>query len=253
MSGAIMGSTAYGTGGTSASDESASKLSADMDTFLLLLTSQLQNQDPLDPMDSNEFTNQLVQYSEVEQAIQTNSNLEDMISLNISNLATNAVSYIGKEIQVDTTTFPLQDGYAKFTYTLGEEASSATGIIYDASGNIVDSFPIDGATGRQVLDWDGTTSDGEQLPDGVYRFGVSAFDMSGEMMDASESIYITTYGKATAVASDGIDIAVSLGDVVITLDRVLSIHEATAPDDVEVNPDGDTEEDTTTDTETPTP
>ncbi len=226
MSGAIIGSTAYGTGSTTDSQQASSQLSADFDTFLLLLTAQLQNQDPLEPTDSTEFTNQLVQYANVEQAIQTNSNLESMIGLNVSNLATNAVSYIGKEVQVDTAAFPLQDGYGKFSYTLPEDGTMATAIIYDAAGDIVHSFSVDSMAGKHILDWDGKTSSGEQLPDGIYRFDVSAMDQAGEMM-ASENIYITTYGKVTSVASDGVDIAVGMGDVVVTLDRLLSIHETT--------------------------
>ncbi len=225
MSGAIIGSTAYGTGGTTDSQQSSSQLSADFDTFLLLLTAQLQNQDPLDPTDSTEFTNQLVQYANVEQSIQTNSNLEEMIGLNVSNLATNAVSYVGKEVQVDSSVFPLQDGYAKFSYTLPETGTSATAIIHDSSGAIIHSFQVDATSGKHILDWDGKTADGKQLDDGVYSFAISAFNQSGEMMD-SQNIYITSYGKVTSIASDGVDIAVGMDDVVVTLDRLLSIHEA---------------------------
>ncbi len=229
MSSTVMGSTAYGTAGnTSSSDNSSSQLSADFDTFLLLLTSQLQNQDPLEPMDSSEFTNQLVQYANVEQSIQVNSNLEEMIGLNISNLATNAVSYIGKEVQLDATAFPLQDSYAKFSYTLAEDAQKATAIISDSSGNIVHSFPTETTAGKHILDWDGQTTSGEQLPDGVYSLQISAFDPEGELMPA-ENIYISTYGKVTTIASDGVDIAVGLDDVVITLDKILSIHERKLP------------------------
>ena len=101
---------------TGTSSQVASKnLSADMNTFLTLLTTQLKYQDPLDPMDTAEFTNQLVQYSSVEQAIHTNSNLETLLSLNIANLGAQAVSYMGKVAQVLGDVMPLEGGKAKAT------------------------------------------------------------------------------------------------------------------------------------------
>lgn len=223
MSTTVIGSSAYGTADTTtSSQQSSSKLSADFDTFLLLLTTQLKNQDPLSPMDSTEFTNQLVQYAEVEQAIQTNSNLESLLALNTSNLATNAVSYIGKTVQTNSSAFALQDGYTKFSYTLPEDATTAIAIIYDTEGNIIDSFTVESTAGKHILDWDGITGKGEQLEDGVYKLGISAFNGEGELMD---DIYITTYGKVTAIASDGVDIAIGMDDLIITLDYILSIHE----------------------------
>ena len=99
--------------GTSTTNSASQTLSADMNTFLTLLTTQLKYQDPLDPMDTAEFTNQLVQYSSVEQAIQTNSKLDSLISMTVSNLGAQAVSYIGKVAQVLGDVMPLENGMAK--------------------------------------------------------------------------------------------------------------------------------------------
>jgi flagellar basal-body rod modification protein FlgD len=102
---------------------SASKtLSADMDTFLTMLTTQLQYQDPLEPMDATEYTNQLVQYSNVEQAIQTNSKLDNLLNMSIYNLGVQATNYVGKTVQVLSDIMPLTDGAAKATYTLNQNA-----------------------------------------------------------------------------------------------------------------------------------
>ena len=84
----------------------------DMQAFLYLLTQQLQYQDPLDPMDTSEYTNQLVEYAEVEQSIQTNSYLESIITQNINSMSAQSVSYIDKTIQALSDYVPLQDGYA---------------------------------------------------------------------------------------------------------------------------------------------
>lgn len=130
---ALNGYTQTGTTNNTASQN----LSADMNTFLTLLTTQLKYQDPLDPMDTAEFTNQLVQYSSVEQAIQTNEKLDSLLSMNIANLGAQAVSYIGKVAQVLGNVMPLEGGKAKATYTLDKNVVSTTIVVKDMNGNIV--------------------------------------------------------------------------------------------------------------------
>src|ERR1700745_1994530 len=93
------------------------QLSGNFQTFLTLLTTQLKNQDPLSPMDSNQFTQQLVQFSQVEQQINSNKNLEDLIALTKSQSATNAVSYLGKTLTLTDGTAALQNGTANWTYS----------------------------------------------------------------------------------------------------------------------------------------
>jgi len=113
MSVDISGITGYAQSNTGSDNSSRQTLSADMNTFLTLLTTQLKYQDPLDPMDTAEFTNQLVQYSSVEQAIQTNEKLDSLLSMNVANLGAQAVSYIGKTVQVLGDVMPLEGGKAK--------------------------------------------------------------------------------------------------------------------------------------------
>ena len=125
------------TGVSSTTNSASQTLSADMNTFLTLLTTQLKYQDPLDPMDTAEFTNQLVQYSSVEQAIQTNEKLDSLLSMNIQNLGAQAVSYIGKVAQVLGDVMPLQDGQAKAAYTLDKDVQSVTIIVKDLTGKVV--------------------------------------------------------------------------------------------------------------------
>ena len=107
--------TALGGGSTSDSKASLSKLTEDLDNFLTLLTAQLQHQDPLEPLDTHEFTNQLVQFSSVEQSIQQNKNLESIIELNQNNMAISAVSYIGKEVSATGQKNMLANGKATFS------------------------------------------------------------------------------------------------------------------------------------------
>src|SRR5271154_1591718 len=83
---------------SSTNNSAMQQLSGNMNTFLTLLTTQLQHQDPLSPMDSTQFTQQLVEYSQVEQQINTNTNLTNLISLQQTNSGAAAVGYLGKEV-----------------------------------------------------------------------------------------------------------------------------------------------------------
>jgi len=85
-------------------------LAEDFTQFLTLLTTQLQNQDPLSPLDSNEFTNQLVQFSQVEQGINTNSKLDDLLSLQLNGAATSALGYVGLDVQYVSAEVSLEQG-----------------------------------------------------------------------------------------------------------------------------------------------
>lgn len=162
---ALNGYTQTGTTNNTASQN----LSADMNTFLTLLTTQLKYQDPLDPMDTAEFTNQLVQYSSVEQAIQTNEKLDSLLSMNIANLGAQAVSYIGKVAQVLGNVMPLEGGKAKATYTLDKNVVSTTIVVKDMNGNIVYSEQGKVTSGTHEFTWDGKDSNGNQLEDGAYK------------------------------------------------------------------------------------
>ena len=211
------------TGSSSASTSSSSQtLSADMNTFLTLLTTQLKYQDPLDPMDTADFTNQLVQYSSVEQAIQTNSKLDSLLSLYTSNLGAQAVSYIGKVAQVLGDVMPLQDGQAKAAYTLDKDVKSVTIYVKDLNGNTVYSTNGETSSGTHEFDWDGKTSGGQQLEDGAYQIIVSAQTATGE---TAANVTTTIFGKVTGVASDSEGVYIGLGDAVTAnLNDILTVR-----------------------------
>ncbi len=209
--------------GTTASQQSANKLSDDMDTFLHLLTTQLKHQDPLSPMDSTEFTNQLVQYSSVEQQIQTNSYMEDLIAAQNTSLGATAVNYIGNTVQISSSTLPLQDGNALFAYNLPEDAKTAAIVIRDAAGNTVFTANAETSVGNHEFSWDGVDNDGNQLDDGAYYIDVTAIDLDS---DASLGVLTTVFGKVTAAGSDDNGVYLGIGDVVADINDVLTIRSA---------------------------
>ncbi|MBE6453021.1 MAG: flagellar hook assembly protein FlgD [Alphaproteobacteria bacterium] len=190
---------------------SSQTLSADMNTFLTLLTTQLKYQDPMDPMDTAEFTNQLVQYSSVEQAIQTNSKLDTLLNLTISNLGAQAISYIGKTAQVLGDVMPLEGGKAKATYTLSKDVLSTTITVKDMSGKVVYTEEGNVISGTHEFVWNGKDSNGNQLEDGAYQIIVSPKVGNG---DASASVTTTVFGRVSGVASDDNGVYIGLGDAV---------------------------------------
>ncbi|MBR2033451.1 MAG: flagellar hook assembly protein FlgD [Alphaproteobacteria bacterium] len=197
--------------GAATTNSSSQTLSADMNTFLTLLTTQLKYQDPMDPMDTAEFTNQLVQYSSVEQAIQTNSKLDNLLTLTISNLGAQAVSYIGKTAQVLGDVMPLEGGKAKATYTLSKDALSTTISVKDMSGKVVYTENGNITAGTHEFTWDGKDSNGNQLEDGAYQIVVSPKVANGE---TAVGVTTTIFGKVTGVANDESDVYIGLGDAV---------------------------------------
>src|SRR5262245_44035848 len=119
----------------SAAASAQQQLSTNFDSFLTLLTTQLQNQDPLQPMDSNQFTQQLVEFSQVEQQINSNKNLESLISLTKNQASVNAVSYIGKTLTLTDGTGALKDGEVTWAYSLDSAATTANLIVSDSLGH----------------------------------------------------------------------------------------------------------------------
>src|ERR1700741_4182116 len=117
--------------------DASKSLSSNFDTFLTLLTTQLQNQDPLQPMDSNQFTQQLVQFSQVEQEINSNKNLESLIALTKARSGADAVGYLGKKLTLSDGSAPLEDGSAEWTYSLSNDASDARLIVTNSANRVV--------------------------------------------------------------------------------------------------------------------
>ena len=140
-------------------------LSGNFDTFLRLLTTQLQNQDPLEPMDATKFTEQLVSYSQVEQQINTNANLESLIALNKSAIGANAITYLGKTVLTGGAATALEGGAAKWRYALTSDANTLQLTIKDASGKTVRTMTGNKNVGMHEFTWDGKKTNGETAED----------------------------------------------------------------------------------------
>lgn len=172
---------------TSASSTDSNRLSANYEMFLTLLTTQLRHQNPTDPMDANQFTQQLVQYSSIEQQIKINSNLEEMKSaLAIAN-ATSLVNYVGTTVTADSSKTTLQSGQAQWSFSM-PKAANATVKVKDASGTVVYTTTQDFTSGAQKFIWNGKTADGRSAPDGTYSIEFDAKDSSGNAVKPATEI-----------------------------------------------------------------
>jgi len=179
----------------SSADKAASSLSTNYEMFLTLLTTQLKNQDPTDPMKSAEFTSQLVQYSSVEQQIKTNKNLESLLTANMVQAMTTSVSLLGKQVNAVGTGATLKDGEANWSYTLATDAPTTSIQVLDAKGAAVYQKTIEGKEGAQSFSWDGKDANGVEQPEGTYFISIAAQDGSGQVVNATTSVK----GTVTAV------------------------------------------------------
>ncbi len=177
--------TATNANGTTTGSDAFSQLSGNFQTFLTLLTTQLKNQDPTSPMDSNEFTQQLVEYSQVEQQINTNTNLQSLISQGSSNASAMTVSYLGKNVSITNGNASLTNGAATWTYNLGSTAASTTLSVTNSAGTVVYTAPGSVTAGSNTFNWNGQDNSGNQLDDGTYKLSVTATDPTGNAITTS--------------------------------------------------------------------
>lgn len=205
----------------SSSITNGTSLAETFDTFLTLLTTQLQYQDPLDPMDTNEFTSQLVQFTGVEQAINTNKKLDNLISLQTDTQLNDAVGYIDKKVGADGIILMLQDGEATVTYDLGANAADANILIIDEQGNTVRTLEADTEVGHHEIVWDGLDDNGNALDDGLYGFLVTAIDAEQKPVPLVQG----TIGKVTGVKLANDKVTLEIGELEIALNDVLSISQ----------------------------
>lgn len=202
-----------------------SSLNANFDDFLTLLTTQLQNQDPLSPMDSTQFTNQLVQFSSVEQQIKSNDTLTKLLSAQTLNMTSLGVSFIGKNVQVAGKDFSIDGTGAtqNFAYTLPSTATKGTIAVTDADGNVVFTKDMtDLSTGTHAFTWDGATDAGGQAPAGDYTLAVSATDDGGNSLNVTG--FVPGHVSGIQTADDG-SLLLNVGNNTVPITGVRQVSE----------------------------
>jgi len=165
-------------GGT-ASPTNLGNIAGNFNAFLTLLTTQLQHQDPLSPLDTNQFTSQLVQFASVEQQINMNTSLSTLISLQQTAQATAALGFIGATVVVGGNTAQLANGQASWNFAVATPATATINVL-NASGQVVFSTTQAVQPGTQNFVWNGRNSVGNIMPPGSYTLSVSATGANGQ-------------------------------------------------------------------------
>ena len=194
-------------------------IAQNFDAFLLLLTTQLKNQSPLDPLDTNQFTQQLVQFASVEQQLKQNETLSALLAATKAATTSNAAGYIGMQVTADGATSRLSGGSAKWVLNAARNASQAVVTIRDKSGGVVATRTGALAAGAQTFTWDGKTSTGATAPDGDYTVTVAALDASGQGVSVKTEIA----GRVDAVDMTGDVPQLVIGSVRVPLSSVKTL------------------------------
>jgi flagellar basal-body rod modification protein FlgD len=204
----------------SQSSRAKSKLDDDLNQFLNLLVAQLQNQDPLDPMDANEFTSQLVQFASVEQQIFQNSNLEKLLNIQETSQISQMVDFIGNRVEFVSQKLPVENGSAEFTYTIPPGVRDATINIANSAGLNVYYNDASTNSGTHTFKWNGLDKNGNQLPEGIYTLLVSAKDA----FDKLAGVKYTVFGTVTGAGVNDGETELFVGDDLgVDIENILSV------------------------------
>lgn len=220
----IIGSSTSSVPENSQSAGAKAKLNEDLNRFLTLLVTQLQNQDPLDPLDATEFTSQLVQFASVEQQIFQNSNLEKLLNLQETNQISQMVDFIGKRVEYFGQELSLEKGNAEFSYVMPLSVVDANVNISNSAGQNVFFAKGDTTAGKHTVIWDGVDKNGNQQSDGKYSVLVSGTDPQGNLVTIEHMMV----GSVSGAGVEESQVKLFIGeDIIIDQETIISVRKGT--------------------------
>lgn len=198
----------------------------DQEQFLKLLIAQLQNQDPLKPMDNQEFASQMAQFASLERLSSIDNRLAESLDAEIMSTQainnTMAASLIGKQVVASGESVVLNNGIANLHFTLAASAKDVEIIIYDEDGLTVQTlWRRKLGQGENLTVWDGTDSNGKSVADGTYTYSINATDQEGNEI----SVLQTASGIITGVSYEGGIATLLSGDMSFPMGNVISIRQ----------------------------
>jgi flagellar basal-body rod modification protein FlgD len=212
------GSTNSTSGTSSTSNSALNSLTDNYQTFLQMLLTQLQNQDPTNPMDSGQFTTELVQFAGVEQQINTNSNLTSLIQLTQDNATLQSSELVGKHVDVTSSQLSLQSGTAEIQFNAAA-AEPVNITVSNASGQPLYQATVNATQGANTWTWNGKTAYGTTSPDGAYSVTAAAVASDG----TTSNVPFTVAGTVTGVTVNGTTVTVNLGSLAVNMTAVTSV------------------------------
>jgi flagellar basal-body rod modification protein FlgD len=214
--------TASAASGTSAATQTGatalSSLSGNFTDFLNMLMTQLQNQDPTSPMDTNAFTTELVQFSSVEQQINTNTSLTSLIQLTQAGEVMQGSNMTGKQVTATSDHLALQNGKGTIQFATSTAQPVAIAI-YNDSGTKLQDATLTSVKGTNTWTWDGSNASGATMPDGAYKVAVAAADSSGTV----SALPFSVVGTATGVQSLSTGMQLRIGALSVDFSKVQSV------------------------------
>jgi len=213
----VVSATTNNTAASSSSNSSSNStatIANNFQTFLTLLTTQLQNQNPLDPLDTNQFTAQLVQFASVEQQMKQNEQLTSLINIEKSAQSTQALVYVGNTVAVDGSKAQF-DGSAIWNLNAPKD-TNATITITNSAGQTVYSGSYSLQQGNASFVWDGKGNDGVQYPKGSYTLTATGKDSSGNSVAISTEVQ----GVVDSVDLTASPPLLSIGGTTYTTDQI---------------------------------
>ncbi|KKJ76365.1 hypothetical protein WH95_12800 [Kiloniella litopenaei] len=189
------------------------------DMFLKLLTTQLKNQDPLEPTDNTEFVNQLTQFTQTEAGLNTNKKLDSLIALQSNTQLTSALDYVGKEVKADSIILSLGDSGADAIYGLTANSATTEIKILDSTGKTVRTLQGQTSAGQHEIHWDGKDDNGNQMANGIYAFSVVAKDSDEKIIQTAQGIQ----GTVTGVQMSNGSVILNIGEIEAPLDSVQAV------------------------------
>ncbi len=208
-----------GTANGSTGNAALTSLSSNFGDFLGMLMTQLKNQDPTAPMDSNQFTSELVQFSSVEQQINTNTSLTSLIQLTQAGEVMQSSAMVGKQVEVQATDLSLQNGQAKINFTAPAAEPTLISVSTDNGTKLLDTA-MQSTKGTNTWSWDGRSAAGTTMPDGTYKVTVTGANADGTTSAQSYTVVAT----ATGVQSDGSsNLTLQLGALSVPFSAIRSV------------------------------
>jgi flagellar basal-body rod modification protein FlgD len=162
-------------------------LASNFTAFLQLLTTQLKNQNPLDPLDTNQFTQQLVQFAQVEQQLKANEQLAALVEIEKGAQTTTALAFVGMGVVIEGSSTRLNESSATWFFAVDKPASATVNIM-NSAGQVVYTTNMTINPGTQQFTWDGKDKNGVQWPDGEYKISVVAKDAAGQSVAVSTEV-----------------------------------------------------------------
>jgi|SRR5580704_3993236 len=196
----------------------SNSIAGNFNEFLQLLTTQLKNQNPLDPLDTNQFTQQLVQFSSVEQQINMNTQLTTLIGLQQTAQSAQAASFVGATVAVNGSTAQMVNSQATWNYSVSSPAT-ATITVTNASGQTVFSETGTVQPGQQAFNWNGVGTNGQKWPDGAYTIAITATGANGQSVGVSTQVQ----GVVDSVDLSQNPPVLSVGGQNFTLNQILRV------------------------------